>query len=322
MSSSPASTHLRLATRGSALALWQAHRVSSLLQEKAPGVSVELVVISTTGDRRQDRPLREFGDKGLFVKEIEEALLDGRADAAVHSLKDVPGELAPGLALVATPERADPRDVLVSRYPGGLDALPPGARVGSSSLRRCGQLTRLRPDLQCADIRGNVDTRIRKVREGEYDAILLAAAGLRRLGLEKEISEEFSLSRMIPAPSQGILAVEAPVETPFARIWDAIDDPVVRVAAQAEREFVRTIGADCHTPAACHCTPRVDAGDRLRLLAMVCLPDGSRYMDIDVTCSACDAVETARSAGEALLARGAADLVAAARTWPPPPDHP
>lgn len=308
---------IRLATRGSALALWQARRVSDLIARAAPEAVVELVPISTSADRHQERPLREFGDKGLFVKEVEEALLDGRADAAVHSLKDVPGVLPEGLVLAATPEREDPRDVLISRFPNGLDALPEGAVVATSSLRRRGQLLRLRPDLRTADVRGNVDTRIRKVRDGEFDAMILAAAGVRRLGLEEEIAEIIPTDEMIPAATQGILAIETPADSPFMEIWKALDDPFVRTAAEAEREFVRALGADCHTPAACFCSPARDETELLRLMAMVCLPDGTRHVSADITCRYCDALGTAQAAAEDLLAQGAREIIEAARAFRP-----
>lgn len=304
---------IRLATRGSSLALWQAGRIADLIAEAAPGTKVELVVISTSADRNQELPLHEFGDKGLFVKEIEEALFDGRADAAIHSLKDVPGELPSGLMIAATPERADPRDVLISAHKGGLADLPPGAVVATSSLRRRGQLMRIRPDLRTVDVRGNVENRIRKVREGQFDAIILASAGVHRLGLELEISEIIPADQMIPAATQGILGIETPVNTPYADLWHRVDNPAVRTAADAEREFVRAIGADCYTPAACYCSPAPDDDGLLRIVAMVCTPDATRHLTSDITCRHCSAMDTARSVAADLLSQGAREIIEAAR---------
>ncbi|MGB9612003.1 MAG: hydroxymethylbilane synthase, partial [Bryobacteraceae bacterium] len=217
---------LRIGSRGSQLALWQARRVAARLA--ALGVETEIEIIRTTGDRITDVPLARVGSKGLFTKEIEEALLDGRIDLAVHSLKDLPVELPPGLALAAVPERESPLDAVVGRR---LEELPAGARVGTSSLRRAAQLRRLRPDLVIEDLRGNLDTRLRKLDEGRYEAILLASAGLLRLGWESRISERLAPEMMCPAVGQGALAVETRAEPDAAfRICARLDDPAARCA--------------------------------------------------------------------------------------------
>lgn len=251
------SSIIRLATRGSNLALWQARHVSALIQRVAPDITVELVVITTRPDRLPNTPLRALGgDKGLFVKEVEQALLDGRADGAVHSLKDVPvEETTAGLSLVAFPQRAAAGDGLICRGAFTLKDLPAGGVVGTSALRRQAQLLHRRPDLRVAEIRGNVETRLRKLDEGEYDAIIMAVAGLERLGLEDRFSERFSLSAFLPAPGQGILAVQAPENSPFASLWKRIDDSVVRQQARGERLFSRLLGATCHSAAACYLRP-------------------------------------------------------------------
>src|SRR5438309_1997239 len=221
---------LVIASRGSQLALWQAHWVEGQLH--ALGHEVRIEIIKTTGDKITDVPLAKVGTKGLFTKEIEEALLDGRADLAVHSLKDLPTELPEGLVLAAIPEREDPRDAVIGKR---LDELPHGAKVGTSSLRRSAQLRKLRPDLILESVRGNVDTRLRKLDEGRYDAILLAAAGLKRLGWADRIAEVLDPARMCSAVGQGALAIET---RPTGAGFDAVrvlDDPATRAAVETER---------------------------------------------------------------------------------------
>lgn len=219
-----------------------------------------------------DRPLNAIGDKGLFVTEIEEALRQGRLDLAVHSAKDLPSELPLDMALAAFPRRADPRDALVSRAGLRLDELPEGARVGTSSLRRACQLRYLRPDLRIADLRGNVDTRLRKLHEGQYDAIVLATAGLERLGLADEITEYLDPSVMLPAVSQGILAVEVRADdAATTALLAPLDDPVARVAATAERAFLARIGGGCQVPLAAFARL---SGDTLALAGMIGARDG------------------------------------------------
>jgi hydroxymethylbilane synthase len=240
---------LRFGTRGSRLAVAQSNQVADAL--RARGLEVELVTIRTSGDRLADVALADFGGKALFVKEIEEALLDGRVDAGVHSLKDMPAVLPEGLCLAAFPPREDPRDVLLTRAGGGLDDLPRGARVATSSLRRRALLLARRPDLSVEPIRGNVDTRLRKLDEGLYDAMVMARAGLDRLGLKPEHSHVLSAQELLPAVGQGILGVEVRVvDQPVLEALSSLDDAAARAEALAERAFLRRLGAGCHTPVA------------------------------------------------------------------------
>jgi hydroxymethylbilane synthase len=238
-----------LGSRGSALALRQTEIVAEALCFRYLAGEITMRVVETEGDRVHDRPISQFGDKGVFVRAVEAALLESTIDLAVHSLKDVPADvIVPGLQLVAFPPRADPRDCLVSRDGRFLADLPSGARIGTGSLRRQVQLHAIRPDLMVAPIRGNVDTRLRKVRQGGYDAIILAAAGLVRLGLADVITEYLPVERFTPDAGQGIIAVQARDPDPIGDLAAAIDDPASRAAAAAERAVVRALGADCRSP--------------------------------------------------------------------------
>jgi hydroxymethylbilane synthase len=241
-----------LATRRSKLALAQARAYVRDLVRLNPGLEVEELHVVTSGDRFQDRPLQDIGGKGLFIKEIEEALLDGRADFAVHSIKDVPAELAPGLELAAIPRREDPRDVLVTRG-GGLSSLPDGAVVGTSSMRRALQLRERRPDLRTEPLRGNVDTRLGKLETGHIDAIVLAYAGLRRLGLAERASQVLEPEEMLPAVGQGALGIECRAEDERIRaLLKCTEHPETRVVVEGERAFMRTVGGNCQLPVAAH----------------------------------------------------------------------
>src|SRR5690242_15646281 len=231
---------LVIASRGSQLALWQAHWVEAQLQQRGHEVCIE--IIKTTGDKITDVPLSKVGTKGLFTKEIEEALLDGRADLAVHSLKDLPTDLPEGLMLAAVPEREDPRDAIVGKR---LDELPQGSRVGTSSLRRSAQLRRLRPDLAIESMRGNVDTRLRKLDEGQYDAILLAAAGLKRLGWGDRIAEALPPETMCSAVGQGALAIETLASGKGFEACRMLDDAETHAAVSAERGLLGALGGGC-----------------------------------------------------------------------------
>ena len=295
---------LRIATRGSKLALWQAHHVRDRLVAAEPSLTVELVVLKTQGDRVLDRPLAEVGGKGLFVKEIEEALLDGRVDVAVHSLKDLPADLPAGLCLAVFPAREDPRDVLVSRGPARpASELPPRALVGTSSLRRSALLRAGRPDVRIAPIRGNVETRLAQLESGAFDAIILARAGLRRLGLSPSGAADLSVEEFPPAVGQGILAVEArATDGPVLEVLMALDDPRTRSAAEAERAFLRRLGAGCHTPVAGHA--RV-AGDALSLHGLVASADASTVLRDSISGPAAAAEMLGQKLAEELLARGA-----------------
>ena len=268
-------TELVAGTRGSRLALAQTAWVVERLRLAHPGLTVRTEVIRTKGDVFTDAPLPSIGGKGLFTGEIEAALLAGTIDLAVHSLKDLPTDLPDGLAIGAVPEREDARDVLISRSGAGLDALPPGARVGTGSLRRAAQLRARRPDLCIVDVRGNVDTRLRKLgqEDARLDALVLAAAGLNRLGLAGRVTEYLDLDVMLPAVGQGALAVE--VRAADARVLAAVavlEDHATRIAVEAERAFLRALGGGCQTPAAAFATLE---GVTLRLRGMVANPDGS-----------------------------------------------
>ena len=239
------------ATRPSALARWQTARVIQLLQAEHPGLECNEYVITTTGDRVLDRPLPEIGGKGLFTSELEDALLSGKVDAAVHSLKDLPVEDTPGIVVAAIPEREAAHDVLVSADGWTISNLPEGARVGTCSTRRTAQLLARRPDLTILPLRGNVDSRVRKALTGEYDAIVLAQAGLTRLGLQAHISEVFPLEVMLPAPGQGALAVQCREDDAETRQrLAAIHDPLTAAAVGAERAFLSNLGGGCSLPVA------------------------------------------------------------------------
>jgi hydroxymethylbilane synthase len=295
------------ATRKSMLALAQARALMAQLQVAHPQLEVDELQVVTTGDQIQDRPLSEVGGKGLFVKEIEEALLEGRADCAVHSIKDVPAELLDGLHIACIPQRELPNDALVSPSYGALANLPQRARVGTSSLRRALTLTRLRPDLQISPLRGNVDTRLRKVDAGDFDAIVLAAAGLRRLGYASRISELLPTDTFLPAIGQGALGVEVRSDDVAARtIWDSMHDADSSITVGVERGVMRALGGDCKTPLAAFAM-RVDA--KLRLRAWVSAIDGTAYRACDHTVTWPSSPEDARRVGESL----GADLLHASR---------
>jgi hydroxymethylbilane synthase len=263
---------LTYATRRSALALAQCRALIARLKSSDPSLEMHELTVVTSGDRIQDRSLAEIGGKGLFVKEIEEALLDRRADLAVHSMKDVPAALPPGLVIAAIPVREDPADVLVAPRHGTLQALPPGARLGTSSLRRQLALQRLRPDLEVVAMRGNVDTRLRKVDAGECDAIVLARAGLVRLGLEGRATQVLPPETCLPAPGQGALGVECRSDdAAVRRVLEAVHDRDTATCVSAERGVLGAVGGDCKTPLGAFADRQ---GDRLRLRAFVSL-DGN-----------------------------------------------
>jgi hydroxymethylbilane synthase len=246
---------IRLATRESALALWQTEHVAARLREAHPGLEVELVPMTTRGDQAIDQPLVEIGGKGLFLKELEVAMLEGRADAAVHSLKDVPMELDGPFELPAILERADPFDAFVSVKYEALEELPFGAKVGTSSLRRQALLRAHRPDLVLVDLRGNVNTRLAKLDAGDYDAIVLACAGLQRLGLGERIRERLTAPRFIPAAAQGAVTVECKQgDTAVHALLAVLDHGPTRACVRAERAMTRTLGGSCHVPIAAYAT--------------------------------------------------------------------
>jgi hydroxymethylbilane synthase len=299
---------LRIGTRASLLALWQANWIKNRLEQRHPGLQVELVKIRTQGDRILDVPLAKVGGKGLFVKEIEEALLDGRVDLAVHSMKDVPTELPPELELRCTTERADPRDVVVLHEGvGGFRDLPRGARIGTSSLRRRAQLLHHRPDLEIIDLRGNVETRLRKLDEEGFDGIVLAAAGLIRLGFQKRISEFLSTDICLPAIGQGALGLECRRDDPATHaLLDFLHHPATGYAVAAERAFLHRLEGGCQVPVAAY---GLMVGDRLELAGLVARPDGSELIRDHASCPVAEAVRTGTALAEALLARGAAEIL-------------
>lgn len=267
----PAPT-LTLGTRGSALARRQTDWVLARLREHWPGLTSTIRVIATTGDRLLDQPLPEIGGKGVFTAELEQALLRGEIDLAVHSLKDLPVAVTPELALGAICERADARDVLVSASGARLVALPPGAHVGTCSLRRSAQLLLARPDLVIRPLRGNVDTRLRKVQQAQYDAIVLAAAGVLRLGLEAAITEYLPFELMLPAPGQGALAVQCRADDAATRALLApLDHKPTRAAVEAERAFLTGLGGGCAAPVAAYATAE---GDTLTLTGFAAASHG------------------------------------------------
>ena len=297
---------IRIATRKSPLARWQANHVAALLREREPGLEVRLHEVVTKGDKILDVALARVGGKGLFVKEIEDALLAGEAEVAVHSMKDLPGVLAGGLAVGAVPVREDPRDALCSPRYRTLAALPRGARVGTSSLRRSAQLRALRPDLRIEMVRGNVETRLRKA-SAELDAVVLAYAGLRRLGLAGQATQIFDPSEMLPAVAQGALALEARADdaATLARLA-ALEDPEARLRVEAERSFLRRLEGGCQVPIAAHAT--VGAG-RVELRGLVASLDGARVVRGERGGPAGEAGALGTALAEELLARGAAEIL-------------
>ncbi|MBF0368603.1 MAG: hydroxymethylbilane synthase [Magnetococcales bacterium] len=301
---------LRIGTRGSALALWQANWVKSRLLELNPELTVELVIIKTKGDKILDVPLAKVGGKGLFVKELEEAMLDGRADIAVHSMKDVPAEFPEGLTLGPILERADPRDVFLSTTHDSIQALPQGAKVGSSSLRRQSQLLNQRPDLQVIPLRGNVNTRIGKLVAGEFDGIILAAAGVIRLEMTEHVKEYLDPTVMIPANGQGAVGIELRVNDPrVEKLIAPLDHPETRIRVLAERSFLATLEGGCQVPIAGYATL---ADGRLKLVGRVASLDGKRYVTLEREGQADDqaAVVLGKQLGEALLSGGGREILA------------
>lgn len=301
---------IRIGTRKSQLALWQANFIAGKLKER--GIEVEIIKITTQGDKILDVPLAKIGGKGLFVKEIEEAMLRGEIDIAVHSLKDVPTKLPDGLDIVAIPQREDPSDAFVSTKYTSLENLPAGAVVGTSSLRRKSQLLRLRPDLVIRDLRGNVDTRLKKLEEGQFDAIILAYAGLRRLGLEDKVKQKLTPEMMIPAVCQGFLGIEARVDD--RAVLDAIsflNDEESFVRASAERSFLATLEGGCQVPLGAYCEIE---GRKLRITGYISDLEGKEFfkdsLETDLGNSPVDTAKTAgRTLAEKLLEAGGKEIL-------------
>jgi hydroxymethylbilane synthase len=318
---------ITIATRGSALALWQANHVRDALLRvggpDVPGLTVELEVIKTMGDKILDVALSKVGGKALFVKEIEQALLDGTSDVAVHSMKDVPAELAPGLYMAAVSTRETPYDALCTRDGRGLDDLPRGARVGTSSLRRQCQLLARRPDLAIGLLRGNVPTRLARLDAGDFDAVVLAAAGLTRLGHADRISQLLDPAISLPAVAQGVLGIETrlPSTARDAAVADlvrrALHDDAESQRIAAERAFLARMGGSCQTPLAAHA---VYVGDELLVDAMCGQPDGTQILRTQRRGPVADAVALGTAAADDLLARGAREIVAACERAAAAPD--
>jgi hydroxymethylbilane synthase len=295
---------VRLATRGSPLARWQTDHVAALLRAAHPGLEVEPVVVSTLGDRRLDQDIWQLGGAGVFVKEVQAAVLDGRADAAVHSAKDLPSNpalAAPGLVLAAVPERGDPRDALVGH---SLAELPPGARVATGSTRRRAQLADLRPDLTFTGLRGSIATRLARAGKGDVAAVVVAAAALERLGLLDEAAELLAPELVVPQIGQGALAIECRADDdPMRSRLAAIEHPATRRAVEAERGFLASLGGGCELPAAAHAV--VDAAGGARLTALLATLDGRLVLRTATTVGPDDDAATAGLAlGEALLEHG------------------
>lgn len=298
---------IRIATRKSPLAIWQAEHVSGLIRALEPRAEIDLVRLTTRGDRILDQALSKVGGKDLFVKEIEQALLDGRADVAVHSLKDMPTELPEGLEIAAFPAREDARDALVAPAARRVDDLPRGARVGTSSLRRAAQLLRRRPDLVIVPIRGNVETRIAKLEERGLDAAVLALAGLVRLGLESAATEVLSIEDSLPAIGQGIMAVETRADGGEVRsLVRRLDVPASRLCATAERAFLHRLEGGCQVPIAGYATI---AGTELVLRGLVASPDGRERYEDRVSGPCREAEWLGVSLGERLIAAGAGKIL-------------
>jgi hydroxymethylbilane synthase len=298
---------IRIGTRGSTLAIVQCEWVKGRIRSRNAGVEVELVRISTKGDKILDSPLSKIGGKGLFVKEIEDALLTGRVDLAVHSMKDVPAVLPDGLILTAFPEREDPHDVLISNGGLPLSRIPQGGRLGTSSLRRAAQVLHARPDLEIIPLRGNVDTRLKKLREGQFDAVILAAAGINRLRLREEVSQILPTADVLPAIGQGALGLE--VREDNASIIDllsSLNHPPTEIAVRAERAFLQKLEGGCQVPIAG--LARQD-GRELILEGMVAELDGSRLLRDGIRGIGEQAEEMGVSLAERLIAAGAGDIL-------------
>ena len=299
---------IRIATRKSALALWQAEHVADLLNALPDVDSVELLPMSTRGDEILDRSLQQIGGKGLFIKELEVAMQAGEADIAVHSMKDVPAEMPPGFCLATVLKRANHADAFVAPDGCTLDNLAHGARIGSSSLRRQAQLKLMRPDVLVEPLRGNVNTRLSKLDNGDYDAIILAAAGLERLGLDHYITHQFSPDEMLPAAAQGVIGIECLESNDALRtILDKLTHDETTLTTAAERAIARTLDASCQSPVA---TYAVIDGLSMTVTALVALPDGSESIRDQISGPAEDAEQLGEELAKRLLARGAGELLA------------
>lgn len=303
----PSNSSIRIATRESRLALWQAEHVQACLQDAHPGLDVSLVPMTTKGDQMLDSPLARIGGKGLFVKELELALLEGRADIAVHSMKDVPAQFPEGLQLPIIMQRADPLDAFVSNQYAKFRELPQGAKVGTASLRRQTQLLHLRPDLQIETLRGNVQTRLQKLDDGQYDAIILACAGLRRLGLEERIAQSLAVEDSLPAIGQGAIGIECREgDAQTLALLAVLHDADTATCLIAERAINARMGGNCTLPLAGYATlSDSQEGQQMRLAARMGSPDGKTLLATDITGPANTALAMGQQAANELLAMGA-----------------
>lgn len=300
---------IRIATRKSELALWQARHVAEKLESVAGVSGVELVPLSTRGDEILDKSLQKIGGKGLFIKELEVAIQSGHADIAVHSMKDVPADMPAGFCIATVLDRADPTDALVSGDGTRFTDLPNGARIGSSSLRRQAQLRAMRPDLNVAPLRGNVNTRLARLAAGDYDAIILATAGLQRLGLERHITETFTPGKMLPAAAQGVIGIEClEGQRDLIAVLQRIEHPSSVVTTAAERAVAARLNASCQSPVASFA--ELD-GDTLTVRALVASEDGQTIIRARVAGDGSNAAALGEAAAEQLLAEGAGDLLQA-----------
>lgn len=289
------------------LALQQSGMIKAVLESLWPGISVELKVIKTTGDKITDVPLAKVGGKGLFVKEIEDALLDGTVDMAVHSMKDVPALLPEGLHIGAVPEREDPRDALILRSGSTIEDLPPGAVIGTSSLRRAAQILKLRPDFEIRTLRGNLDTRLRKLTDGQYDAIILASAGLRRMGWEDRITLLLDPSIFLPAIGQGALGIESRIgDERVRRILEPLNHPETASAVAAERSLLKELEGGCQVPIGGYASV---SGDTIELAGLVASIDGRKVFKAKLAGTVGNAVELGKSVAAELLASGARNIL-------------
>ena len=302
---------LTIATRGSQLALWQSNYIKSVLEMQNPGLEVELNVIVTTGDRILDKALSQIGGKGLFLKELEEAMMRGEAQIAVHSLKDVPTELPKGFVLAAITEREDSRDALLSEKYESIDALPEGAVVGTSSLRRRMQIIRLRPDLVIKDLRGNVDTRIKKLKNGDFDAIILASAGINRLGFNDSVKYIYpiALEEMVPSMGQGALGIETIDNPQVIEIVKRLQDDATMMATTIERDFVDSLEGGCQVPIGANA---VVHGDDISIKVVLGMPDGSEVLKEETVAKVSEYKTIGKELGADLINKGAKELLAKA----------
>ncbi len=297
---------LVIGTRGSKLALWQTSYIASLLKERFPELEFEKRIIKTTGDKLRDAPLAKIGGKGLFVKEIDEAVARGDVDFAVHSMKDVPTELLPELTIAATPEREEVNDALISREGLGIEELPEGAVVGTSSLRRIAEVKNFRQDLEVKNLRGNVDTRLRKLKAGEYDAIVMAKAGLKRLGFEHEITQTLPVEQFTPSVGQGAIAVVARRDGEVMDYLRAINHEESLARVKAERALLSSLGGGCQVPLGAYTEVSNNA---LSIHAVVLSPDGSERVEVRLKGKVSEAERLGKAAAEALLEKGAREIL-------------